>query len=109
MPPQARALFQPGGPESLRLLVIPNLLLLQAMLCSLPNNVALADQAAGLLSRHAQLVRHVLLFKESSLEALDAMSGVLGIVTHVSKPPFQVCGYRVRMPCAGRTKTVLQL
>lgn len=84
------SVFQPDGPDSLRLLVIPSLLLLQGMLSSLPANVLLADQAASLLSRHARLVRHVLLFKESSLDALDAMSAVLGVLTHVSKPPFQV-------------------
>ncbi|CAN0303287.1 unnamed protein product, partial [Ectocarpus sp. 4 AP-2014] len=83
------AVFQPDGPESLRVLVVPSLLLLQGMLSSLPNNVLLADQAASLLSRHAQLVRHVLLFKESSLSALDAMSAVLAVLTHVSKPPLQ--------------------
>ncbi|CAN0543036.1 unnamed protein product, partial [Ectocarpus sp. 12 AP-2014] len=83
------AVFQPDGPESLRVLVVPSLLLLQGMLSSLPDNVLLADQAASLLSRHAQLVRHVLLFKESSLGALDAMSAVLAVLTHVSKPPMQ--------------------
>ncbi|CAM9462903.1 unnamed protein product, partial [Ectocarpus fasciculatus] len=83
------AVFQPDGPESLRVLVVPSLLLLQGMLSSLPDNVLLAEQAATLLSRHAQLVRHVLLFKESSLDALDAMSAVLAVLTHVSKPPLQ--------------------
>lgn len=72
------------------MLVVPSLLLLQGMLSSLPDNVILADQTASLLSRHAQLVRHVLLFKESSLDALDAMSAVLAVLTHVSKPPLQV-------------------
>ncbi|CAM9536402.1 unnamed protein product [Pylaiella littoralis] len=85
----AVSVFPPDGPDSLRLLVIPSLLLLQGMLSSLPANVLLADQAASLLSRHARLVGHVLLFKESSLDALDAMSAVLGVLTHVSKPPFQ--------------------
>lgn len=85
--------FQPDGPESLRVLVTPPLLLLQGMLSSLPANALLAEQAAALLARHARLVRHVLLFKESSLDALDAMSAVLAVLTHVSKPPFQVCMY----------------
>lgn len=83
--------FQPDGPQSLRLLVTPPLLLLQGMLSSLPANALLASQAASLLARHARLVRHVLLFKESSLDALDAMSAVLAVLAHVSKPPFQVC------------------
>lgn len=83
-------MFQPDGPESLRVLVIPPLLLLQGMLSSLPQHARLADQAAALLSRHARLVRHVLLFKESSLDALDAMSAVLAVLTHVSKQPLQV-------------------
>ena len=68
----------------------PPLLLLQGMLSSLPANTLLADRAASLLARHARLVRHVLLFKESSLDALDAMSAVLAVLAHVSKPPFQV-------------------
>lgn len=82
--------FQPDGPESLRVLVTPPLLLLQGMLSSLPANTLLAERAASLLARHARLVRHVLLFKESSLDALDAMSAVLAVLAHVSKPPFQV-------------------
>lgn len=88
---QTAAVFQPDGPESLRLLVVPPLLLLQGMLSSLPDNVLLAAQAAALLSRHGHLVRHLVLFKESSLEGLNAMSAVLGVLTHVAKPPFQVC------------------
>eukprot|EP00903_Cladosiphon_okamuranus_P015217 g14064.t2 len=81
--------FQPDGPESLRVLVTPPLLVLQGMLASLPANALLAEQAAALLARHARLVRHVLLFKESSLDALDAMSAVLAVLAHVSKPPYQ--------------------
>ena len=57
---------------------------------SLPDNVLLAAQAAAFLSRHGLLVRHLVLFKESSLEGLNAMSAVLGVLTHVAKPPFQV-------------------
>ncbi|CAM9255832.1 unnamed protein product [Scytosiphon promiscuus] len=92
------AVFQPDGGESIRFLVIPSLLLLQAMLSSLPANVILAGQAAALLSRHAQLVRHLLLFKESSLDGLDAMAAVLSVLAHLSKPPFQ--GLLARTPGA---------
>ncbi|CAM9538956.1 unnamed protein product [Ascophyllum nodosum] len=81
--------FESQGKLSLRDLVIPGLLLLQGMLGSTPENVLLAEQASALLARHDQLVHHLLLFKDCSLDALDAMSAVLGILAHVSKQPFQ--------------------
>lgn len=52
---QGRAEFQPEGPTSLGVLVIPGLLLLQAMLAAIPNNMTLAEQAADFVARHAQV------------------------------------------------------
>ena len=89
-PPPPKPVFESQGKLSLRDLVIPGLLLLQGMLGSTPENVLLAEQASALLARHDQLVHHLLLFKDCSLDALDAMSAVLGILAHVSKQPFQV-------------------
>lgn len=83
-------MFQPQGPKSLRDLVIPGLLLLQGMLRSLPGNMMLAERVAAFLAKHTELVWHLLFLREHSLDGLDAMSAMLGILAHVSKNPFEV-------------------
>lgn len=46
--------------------------------------------AIGVLGGRGQLVRHMLLFKEYSLDTLKAMSATFAVVAHISKPPYQV-------------------
>lgn len=82
--------FDADGPGSLRVLVIPIFLLLEGLLASLPGNTSLGDQVTRLLARHAKLIHYVLLLKEFDLQGLRAISVVLCVLAHVSKPPFQV-------------------